>query len=235
MDNDGKGELITHNQGQNKILWLKPKDDTTKELDVFTIAENIEEEGLAWADIDGDGKNEIITGNFWFKPEKDIKKKWQKFQYSEGYVKTLVAVEDIDKDGKMEIIVSEGDAQYGGRKEKGRVAYFKIDKDPKKLWKEHILANDLVDPHSLIVSDFTGDGYPDICVIEMDFKELPQVILFVNKGNNKFETHVVDQGVGSHDAKLIKINGKTAIVGKPFTGKYSGQVHLWLLNDLKNF
>ncbi|MFN4227173.1 MAG: FG-GAP repeat domain-containing protein [Candidatus Ratteibacteria bacterium] len=229
IDGDGKGELITHNQGQNKILWLKPKENPTKQWDVYIIAEDINEEGLVWADIDQDGKNEIITGNFWFKPSNDIKKHWQKFQYSKGYVKTLVAVEDLDKDGKFEIIVSEGDAQYGGRKEKGRVAYFKVKEDPKNLWEEYVLVSDLVDPHSLIIADFTGNGYPDICVIEMDFTENPEVILFVNKGNCKFEAHVVDKGVGSHDAKLIKINEKPAIVGKPFTGKYLGQVHLWFL------
>ncbi|MCM8832551.1 MAG: VCBS repeat-containing protein [Candidatus Omnitrophica bacterium] len=229
IDGDGKGELVTHNQGQKKILWLKPKEDPTQQWDFYIIANDIDQEGLAWADIDQDGKNEIITGNWWFKPSKDIKKEWQKFQYSKGYVKTLVAAEDLDKDGKIEIIVSEGDAQYGGRKGKGRVAYFKARKDQKNLWEEHILASDLVDPHSLIITDFTGNGYPDICVIEMDFKEEPEVILFVNKGNCKFEIHVVDKGVGSHDAKLIKINTKPAIVGKPFTGKYLGEVHLWFL------
>jgi hypothetical protein len=99
------------------------------------------------------------------------------------------------------------------------------------LWREHVLASDLVDPHSLIVADFTGDGLPDICVIEMDFTDRPQVILFVNKGNGKFETHVVDSGVGSHDAKLIRIGNKPAVVGKPFTGKHLGEVHLWVIKD----
>ncbi len=101
--------------------------------------------------------------------------------------------------------------------------------DPCQLWREHVLASDLVDPHSLIVADFTGDGLPDICVIEMDFTDYPQMILFVNRGGGRFETHVVDEGAGSHDARLIHINDTLAIVGKPFTGKHLGEVHLWML------
>ncbi|MEM1996840.1 MAG: VCBS repeat-containing protein [Candidatus Bathyarchaeia archaeon] len=225
---DGKGELVTWNQGQRALLRLKPADDPRKTWQFSFIAQGVEGEGLAWADVDGDGKSELIAGNYWFKPSGDECKKWQRFQFAEGYVGTLVEAADLDNDGRVEIVLSEGDAQYFGRKEMGRVAWFKARNDPRQLWQEHVLTNDLVDPHSLIVADFTGDGLPDICVIEMDFTENPQVILFVNRGNGEFETHVVDEGVGSHDARLIRVDGKPAIVGKPFIGKWLGEVHLWM-------
>jgi len=225
---DGRGKLITWNQGQRALLILEPYDDPNREWQVRFIAHNVEGEGLAWADVDGDGKPELVAGNYWFKPKNSASDEWQRFQFTQGYVGTLVEAADLDGDGRIEIVLSEGDAQYFGRKGQGRVAWFKSEGDPRQLWREHVLADDLVDPHSLIVTDFTGDGLPDICVIEMDFTENPQVILFVNKGNGRFETHVVDEGVGSHDAKLIHINGKLAIVGKPFTGKHLGKVHLWI-------
>ncbi|MFA0783767.1 FG-GAP repeat domain-containing protein [Fervidibacter sacchari] len=231
IDGDGKGELVTWNQGQKALLWLKPQSDPRKEWQSFVIARDVDGEGLAWADVDGDCKPELIAGNFWFKPTGDIRKEWQRFQFAKGYVGTVVEAADLDNDGRVEIILSEGDAQYFGRKEQGRVAWFKSGKDPRQLWREHVLASDLVDPHSLVVADFTGDGLLDICVIEMDFTDRPQVILFVNKGNGKFETHVVDSGVGSHDAKLIRIGNKPAVVGKPFTGKFLGEVHLWVMKE----
>lgn len=152
-----------------------------------------------WADVDGEGNPELVAGNYRFKPMNDVGKEWQRFHFAQGYVGTLVGV-----------------------------AWFKVEHDPHELWQEHILANDLFDPHSLIIADFTSNGLPDICVIEMNFIENPQVILFINRGNGKFETHVVDEGVGSHDAKLIHINGRPAIVGKSFTGKYLGEVHIWI-------
>jgi len=231
VDGDGRGELVSWNQGQKAILWLKPQDDPTKPWQAFTVAREVEGEGLAWADVDGDGRCELIAGNFWFKPEKDMREEWQRFRFAQSYVGTVVEAADLDGDGRVEIVLSEGDAQYFGRKEQGRVAWFKSGADPRQLWREHVLASDLVDPHSLIVADFTGDGLPDICVIEMNFTDHPQVILFVNRGGGKFETHVVDEGVGSHDAKLIHIDGKPAVVGKPFTGRYLGEVHLWLLKS----
>ena len=225
---DGEGALITWNQGQKCLLLLKPRGDPRLEWQACVIARDVEGEGLAWADVDGDGKPELIAGNYWFKPPDSACGEWQRFQFAQGYVGTLVEAADLDGDGRVEIVLAEGDAQYFGRKEQGRVAWFKAEGDPRQLWREHVLANDLVDPHSLIVADFTGNGLPDICVIEMDFTENPQVILFVNRESGRFETHVVDEGVGSHDAKLIRINGKPAIVGKPFTGKHLGEVHLWV-------
>lgn len=229
VDGDGKGELVTWNQGQKALLWLKPKEEPKAEWQAFVIARNVDGEGLAWADVDGDGKRELVAGNYWFKPTGSVKNEWQKFQFAQGYVGTVVETSDLDGDGRVEIILSEGDAQYFGRKEQGRIAWFKAGKDPRQLWQEHVLANDLVDPHSLVVADFTGNGLPDICVVEMDFTDRPQVILFVNKGNGRFETHVVDEGVGSHDARLIRVGDKLAIVGKPFTGKFLGEVHLWVM------
>jgi hypothetical protein len=225
---DGKGKLITWNQGQKSLLKLKPRDDPKREWQSCLIARDVEGEGLAWADVDGDGKPELVAGNYWFKPTDSTSEEWQRFQFAQGYVGTLVETADLDGDGRVEIVLSEGDAQYFGRKERGRVAWFKAERDPRQLWREHVLANDLVDPHSLIVADFTGDSLPDICVIEMDFTDNPQVILFVNRGCGRFETHVVDEGVGSHDARLININGKPAVVGKPFIGKHLGEVHLWV-------
>ena len=225
---EGEAALITWNQGQKCLLMLKPGEDPRKEWQAHVIARDVEGEGLAWADVDGDGKPELIAGNYWFKPPDRACSEWQRFQFSQGYVGTLVEAADLDGDGRVEIVLAEGDAQYFGRKGRGRVAWFKAEEDPRRLWREHVLANDLVDPHSLIVTDFTGNGLLDICVIEMNFTDNPQVILFVNLGRGKFETHVVDEGVGSHDAKLIHINGKPAIVGKPFTGKHLGEVHLWV-------
>jgi hypothetical protein len=225
---NGKGELITWNQGQKALLRLRPCDDPSREWQAHLISRDVEGEGLAWADVDGDDEPELVAGNYWFKPKNDASDEWQRFQFAQGYVGTLVETADLDGDGRMEIVLSEGDAQYFGRKERGRVAWFKAEGEPQKLWREHVLADDLVDPHSLIVADFTGDGLPDICVIEMDFTENPQVILFVNRGGGRFEGHVVDEGVGSHDARLIHLNGKPAIVGKPFIGKHLGEVHLWV-------
>ncbi len=228
VDGDGKGELVTWNQGAKALLWLKPGADPTKPWKAFVIAKDVDGEGLAWADVDGDGREELIAGNFWFKPQSDVRQEWQRFAFARGYVGTVVAAADLDNDGRVEIVLAEGDAQYFGRKEQGRVAWFKAPADPRQLWQEHVLASDLVDPHSLVIADFTGDGLLDICTIEMDFTPRPQVILFVNRGNGRFETHVVDEGVGSHDAKLIRIGNRVGIVGKPFTGKHLGEVHLWL-------
>ncbi len=55
VDGDGKRELVTWNQGAKALLWLQLGADPTKLWEAFVIAKDVDGEGLAWADVDGDG------------------------------------------------------------------------------------------------------------------------------------------------------------------------------------
>ncbi len=65
---NGEGELVSWNQGQKSLLRLKPRDNPRERWLAYFIARDLEGEGLAWADVDCDGKPELIAGNYWFKP-----------------------------------------------------------------------------------------------------------------------------------------------------------------------
>ena len=75
------------------------------------------EEGLAIADIDGDGRDEIIAGTHWYKHGPAG---WDRHRFVDEaleYVTTVIAVGDVDADGHLEIVLAEGDCCIYGRPE----------------------------------------------------------------------------------------------------------------------
>ena len=87
-------------------------------LEAVALGAILPEEGLAIADIDGDGRNEILAGTHWYKFADG---RWEQHKYADDYITTLVAVGDIDGDGKPEIVLSEGDACIYGYPQGGKL------------------------------------------------------------------------------------------------------------------
>jgi len=112
--------------------------------------------------------------------------------------------------------------------------------DPTRLWHVEILRDDLEDPHSLIAADFDGDGRMDFYVAELGHprglhKHPPRHIVYFNRADG-LQPVVIDQGVGTHEAKLVSIDGRPAIAGKPYRGgddpprtTDDDSIHLWTI------
>lgn len=184
------------------------------------------EEGLAIGDLTGDGKNEIVMGNFWFQ---QMDGQWQAHRYSQGYITTKIALADLDGDGRLEIILSEGDPVIYGKRQGGRLGWFKPGEDMHALWEEHLLDDGLLDAHTLLTADLTGSGNIDILCGEIGWSDgernyqrrEPWILLYENLGNGKFARHILDQGTGIHDGQLVDLtgNGKLDIISKPLHGE----------------
>lgn len=246
LDGDGRLEVYFWNQGSSTLFYALVPDDprVSPWPGVRPVATDVvNEEGFAAADVDGDGRLELIAGQSWYRflPNGE----WERNVYTEGYVSTRLGAADLNGDGQIEIVLSEGDASFM-RPEVyyGRVVYLKPGKDVEGMWEAKLLHDRLVDPHSMVVADFDGDGRPDFFVGELgspngDHPHPPAERIFLNRGDGNFEEHVIDVGIGTHEAKLIAIDGRLGIAGKPYRNIGSDAprgadvdcVNLWLPED----
>ncbi len=236
---DGRLSLVFWNQGARTLHWVPVPDDPrqTPWPGVGVIASGCveggqPEEGLCLADVDGDGRNEVVAGTSWYKYLGGGR--WAAHRFASGYITTKVAVADLDGDGQAEILLSEGDACIYGRPEGGRLAYFKRGADPRAPWTEHVLDQQLLDPHSLQVADLCGNGRLDLFVGEIGVKQRyteapPRLFIYENDGRGGFRRHVLDTGTGTHNAWLADMDGdgRLEIVGRPLHGPERWQVHVF--------
>lgn len=198
------------------------------------------EEGLAIGDIDGDGKNELVSGTHWYK---FVDGKWEGHKFATGYISTKCAIGDIDGDGKNEILLSEGDPCVYGKTQGGKISWFKPAENIYGMWQEHVIEDFLFDAHSLQLGDICGNDNPDILVAEVGkanvdrsgyVERSPRLFVFENDGKGNFTRHVIDEGTGTHDAVLVDVwnRGTLDIIGKPLAGDEMWKVHVWRNNRL---
>jgi len=198
--------------------------------EVRAIATDLKEEGLAIADLDGDGENELVAGTRWFKR---IPGGWQVNTFAEGYLTARVAAADLDGDGELELLLAEGDACIYGKPDGGKLSWFKRGKNIRDLWQEHVLDDLMMDPHSLACGNICGNSRMDIFTGEIGKADgsghAPRILVYENDGKANFTRHVVDTGTGTHQATLADLRGKGVldIVGKPLHGPEKWQVHVW--------
>jgi hypothetical protein len=218
VDDDGESELVLTSQESQVVAYYDiPEDPTVSpwpEANRHMLLEGETVQGLAVADIDGDGATEIVVGpNVFHQPDTEGGD-WERERIVTGWDLTKVAVADLDGDGEMEVVLSECDSPTYGT-HPGRVAYF----DPPD-WEPTVLHEGMYNPHTLQVADFDGDGNDDIYVAEMGLGENPDPhhFIYFGDGSGGFERTELATNVPTHCAKAVDMDGdgRPDIVGKPW-------------------
>ncbi|WP_435064314.1 FG-GAP repeat domain-containing protein [Halobaculum sp. EA56] len=224
VDDDGEPEVLALSQRSETVFYYDVPADPTREPwpadHRHVVADDLNVEGVAVVDVDGDGRTEIVAGTNVFHRREDGG--WERERIAEGWDWTRLAVADVDGDGDDEVIATEGDLPYQGDR-RARLGVF----DPPD-WDVTVLRDDLSNPHTVQVADLDGDGSPDLLVAEMGLEEGhdPRQFVFWNDGDGGFEGELVATGVPTHEAKLVDLDGdgRHDLVGKAYDSRH---VDVW--------
>ena len=201
IDGDGLlevfvGKEAVQNSEKWMLVWYKHGKDLNGPWESHVIDPLFEggPHDIIFADIDGDGRNELLTiacytktpGIYIFKPGKDITKPWQKYAVSEGIFTEGLSAADVNGDGKIEIV-------------SGPDIYFAPADGPfSGLWNRHVYAPGFREMCRTAMLDITGNGRPDIIITDSEYMD-GTLSWFENRiledPINPWVEHVIDQGL----------------------------------------
>ncbi len=231
---EGRPQLVFWNQGASALFlaWI-PHDVVTRTApwEIHLIFQgDAPMEGMAMADIDGDGVIEIVGGGRWFKHEGGVKFSAHVIDDSKKFSRAAAGKLIKDSPG-AQVVFDSGDGC-------GRLQWY--ERRSGDTWVAHdLLGEDLIHGHTLRVADVDGDGNLDIFCAEMakwcgwtrtvDYPR-SHLWIFYGDGRGNFEKVIVAEGGhGTHEARLADFtgNGRLDILGKPYMAGAPG-VDIWL-------
>ena len=231
FDGDGKLELVFWNQGAGRLFWAPiPKDPRAGEWQRYVVFEGAGE-GLAKADIDGDGRDEILAGGRWFDYEKG---NWTHVLIDPAQSHPRILAADFDGDRRVEVVMVPGDAN-------GRLMLYRFQGEPRRSenWHgEDLLKTEVIHGHTLEVADFNRDGRPDLFCAEMrrwtagDDNPQARAWVLLNNGKGRFTPVEVLRGHDWHEGRVADINGDgyRDLICKPYNWQ-TPRLDIWLMSN----
>jgi FG-GAP-like repeat len=195
---------------------------------VFPIAKVGPAEGLAKADIDCDGKIDLIGGGYWFK-YREGSSRYQPMLIEKGLLSTRAQAGQLVEGGPPEVVFVAGD-------DIGPLKWFEWRRGD---WVGHdLLIEDVVHGHSLELADIDQDGHLDIFCAEMaqwtETATRPdnpsaRTWIFHGDGHGRFTKTLLATGLDNHESRVADLDGDgdLDIVVKPYT-RDTPRLDVWL-------
>lgn len=229
FDGDGQAEFVSWNQYSKTLLLFEiPVDAKTSTIPwqgavIYTWTGD-NPEGLALADIDGDGTQDIIGGGMWFKYNANTHSFTANIIDPDSRI-TRVEAGQWKKEGVSEVILSHGESP-------GRLKWYEYNRTTEKWTDNDLLGYDLKGAHSLQLADINGDGNLDIYVAEMTLHagaNAKALILYGDGNGRILSQETLSTGIDNHESRVSDLNGDGGIdiLDKPYNGD-APRVDIWL-------
>jgi len=174
IDGDGRLDLLCNSPEEKAMVWFKSptkKGDTAWTKYIIAKGDDVEgthryTHGLGWADLNGDGRADvIITKGWWETPKDPTKPNWVFHAVDFGPECAQMHLFDVDGDGDVDIVSSSAH-NYG-------IWWHERTKDAQgnTIWKLHDIYHGFSESHSLALADINGDGHPDLVTGKRYFAE----------------------------------------------------------------
>jgi len=164
IDGDGRPDILCNDPIAKEMIWLKSpaeKGDTVWRKFVIDGKDapgtGRYTHGLGWADMNGDGRKDVIvTKGWWECPSDPTQPNWLFHPADLGEDCSQIFALDVHGNGSLNL-VSASAHDYG-------IWWHTPSKDEKgnDSWKHHIIYNAFSETHALAMADINGDGYPDL-------------------------------------------------------------------------
>lgn len=235
FDGDGALEIVGRNQGAfgtrsgAHLFLFDQQPSGTWARDSIPIPDG---EGLVTADINGDGRLDVVVNNSWYENTGRFTGEgaWREHTYTTRWTheNAFVDAGDINGDGRVDIILAPSELA----EQRYRISWFEAPEDPTvSEWTEHVVDGDVEAVHHYLgVADFNQDGHLDISTAEMEQGQDPdEVKIYLNAGGGAaWHKQVIYTG-GSHSMRILDVdnNGVPDLFGGNWRGR---EVLLWVNN-----